>query len=55
MADLRSPERTWEYFLLFLRLLSRGNAGKMSTDARRGTRTHSRALHTHTHTHDWDL
>lgn len=48
MADLRSPERTWEDFFLFLCLLSLGNRGKMSTDASRNT-------HTHIHTHGQDL
>lgn len=41
MADLRSPERTWEYFSLFLRLLSQENRGKMSTDTRRNTHAHT--------------
>lgn len=52
MADLRSPERMWEYFPLFLCLLSRGNAVKMSTDIRRNTHAH---MHAHTHAQDWDF
>jgi len=43
MADLRSPERTWEHFSLFLCLLSQGNAGKMSTATHRKIDTHSHA------------